>query len=232
METHPVLLALHVAFGTMALMAGPAALVSRKGGRMHKRLGLAFVAAMVVTGLSSLFLAAFTSNIFLFGVGVFSLYLSVSGYRSVQWKRLMKRGRKGKRADWIIALTMVAFGLGLLGIGIADLTRGQQPGWVSIVFGLIGAWLGASDLRILAGMNRKMGFWMGLHISKMVGALIAAYTALLVVNHPSWMHPLVAWLGPTVLGTAIIVYWQRQLRKDMTKEDPELVIRSSAMVMV
>jgi uncharacterized membrane protein len=226
---YPLLLALHVAFGTAALVSGPAALIARKGGRWHKRLGLAFVCAMVITGLSSLALAVHTGKTFLFAVGVFSLYLSISGYRSIQWKRLMKRGRKGKRADWIISLSIIAFGIIMVGWGISTLIKGQSGGTISIVFGVIGAFMGLGDIRILSGNNRKFGFWVAAHISKMIGALIAAYTALLVVNQPDWMPSLVAWLGPTVLGTMLIFYWQKRLRLDVVKEEPELAHLTSQM---
>lgn len=229
---NPLLLALHVAFGTAALFAGPVALASRKGGRWHKRLGLAFSASMVITGLSSLALAFQTGKSFLFGIGLFSLYLTITGFRSIQWKRLMKRGRKAKRADWIISSIMLVAGLVMLSTGIGFLVGSSTQGILWLVFGLFAAVLSLLDMRLFMGQGRKNGFWMMAHVGKMVGAVISAYTALLVVNQPDWMHPLIAWLGPTVLGAFIIAYWQKRLRQDMAKDDPELVVRSSSLMAV
>jgi FtsH-binding integral membrane protein len=42
-----------------------------------------------------------------------------------------------------------------------------------------------------------------LHGGRMGGAFIASVTAFLVVNN-DFMHPLIAWLGPTVIGSPLI----------------------------
>ncbi len=51
-------LAVHIARGALALVTGFAALAAAKGERLHRRAGVAFVAAMLVMGLSGAGVAA------------------------------------------------------------------------------------------------------------------------------------------------------------------------------
>jgi uncharacterized membrane protein len=52
-------IAIHVAFAVSALVLGPLALTSRKGSRLHRSAGYAWVALMLGTALSSLFIRDF-----------------------------------------------------------------------------------------------------------------------------------------------------------------------------
>ena len=64
-----MLLPIHVAAGGLALVLGAVALLAKKGGTIHRRIGLLFVYAMAVMGAS----AAFLGNAF---GGLMTLYLS------------------------------------------------------------------------------------------------------------------------------------------------------------
>jgi hypothetical protein len=52
-----MLLPIHVAAGGLAIVLGAAALLSKKGGPVHRRVGLLFVGAMLVMGISASILA-------------------------------------------------------------------------------------------------------------------------------------------------------------------------------
>ncbi len=57
---------------------------------------------------------------------------------------------------------------------------------------------------------------MTLHLGNMMGAYIASFTAFLVVNEV--LPPLVGWLGPTVLGSFYIAYWNIKINKKKKKK--------------
>jgi len=48
------------------------------------------------------------------------------------------------------------------------------------------------------------------HIGFMGGGLISAWTAFIVVNQPPFIPPLVVWIGPSVIGTVIIIRASRK----------------------
>ena len=227
METFkPLLLALHIAFGAVSLLAGPVAILAEKGGMLHRRSGIIFFYAMMVVSATSIAMAIPAGNIFLGLVGIFSAYLAGSGYRAIGWKKLAKRGRTPKQADFIIAAAMAVVGLASVVYGIWEIWNKHMQGIVIIVFGLIGLLNVYSDMRILLGYTRNKGFWLAAHVSKMVGAVIASYTAFLVVNNPGHLPILVAWLGPTVIGTAVIVHWRRRVKQDAKSENSKYLENS------
>lgn len=51
------MLPVHIAAGGLAIILGTIALVARKGGRLHRRIGLAFVYAMLVMGITASIMA-------------------------------------------------------------------------------------------------------------------------------------------------------------------------------
>ena len=76
-----VLLGLHIAAGTLALVVVPIVMSVHKGGRIHRRLGLVYVYAMFVVGATAVVVGPFFKDYFLLLIAVFSSYLTFSGWR-------------------------------------------------------------------------------------------------------------------------------------------------------
>lgn len=204
-----ILLAVHILGGTLGLVFSMVALAGAKGGRLHRIGGQLFFWGMVGAGLSSLGLAAIHPNPFLAAIGIFSLYLSLSGRRALAWRRL---GEISTLPDAALIGVMMLAGLGMLGYGLGML--GGQTGIVLAIFGSIGFFSALGDYRIVFAARRPRQFWLAAHATKMLAATISAYTAFGVVNMDKLpaMPPLVVWLLPTALGSAAIAYWQRRIR--------------------
>jgi hypothetical protein len=98
----PQVLPIHVAAGGLALILGAVALTAKKGGSIHRRVGLVFVGAMVVMGTT----AAILGNVV---GGVMSIYFVATALTTVRpvsaWTRTLN----------VAALT-VALGLALFAI--------------------------------------------------------------------------------------------------------------------
>lgn len=87
--TANVLLVLHIIAGSTALICGLLAIISAKGGVLHRRSGRVFFWSMVAVSLSALFIASIHSNVFLFQIGLFSLYMVHGGSRAVHNKAMI-----------------------------------------------------------------------------------------------------------------------------------------------
>ncbi len=210
-----VFLILHILGGSIGLIAGTINLIQRKGGKRHRKVGKIFLYGMLAAGFSSLIMALMHPNYFLFIVGVFTLYLVGTGSRYIQLKQLTKN-QKPATIDWILTLSMLLFGIVFLTWGIYLLVNDNMFGLVLIVFGLVGALMVRGDFRNYSGNPRLKIFWLTAHIPRMVGAYIAAVTALLVVNFEALsiqVPSYVVWLLPTALLVPFIVYWTRKTRK-------------------
>ena len=98
-----LVLPIHVAAGGLALVLGAVALLVKKGGTTHRRSGLLFVCAMLVSGIS----AAILGNV---GGGVMTVYFVGTALTTVRpvsaWSRTFN-----------VAALMVVVGLALLAIG-------------------------------------------------------------------------------------------------------------------
>jgi uncharacterized membrane protein len=204
-------LILHIIAGSTALLTGFLALVfKKKRNGYHGKAGLVFHYAMVAVSISAFAMAIIKMNYFLFVVGVFSLYLTFAGYRSI---KIMKGERKEGLVDQLgmalSALLMVAVTYQFLSTTIFSLTGFSM---VILVFDAILVALLLLDLKIF---NKSKPFsknqWLIRHITRMVPAYIATVTAFLVVN-VSYEYPVVIWLAPTVLFVPVIIYNIRKYR--------------------
>lgn len=213
-----MLLVVHVAAGVLALLAGAGAVVTVKGGRRHRSAGKTYVVAMGVVVTTALPLAAVEADYFLFAIAVFSGYLVLTGYRVLS----RKRPSPGDAApiDRAAQLTMVAFGLAMLGLGGADVLAGDPLGWALASFGGIGLVLAVRELREFRRPDTDRMAWFFKHIVFMGAGLIATVTAAVTVNL-TMLPPLVRWLGPTLVGMPLILVTTVKYRRQLASADGE-----------
>ena len=200
-----VLLAAHIAGGTVALLAlGPAIVLSRGSGLSvgagHRRAGRAYVWAMVVALASAYPLAALLPSVFLGGVALFTTFLVASGWR---WIRRGSTDTVGLGRG--LAVGMLVAGVGMVIVGVGQLGAGDGLGVALLVFAGIGGVLALEDLRALRSGRPARSQRVALHLGRMLGGAIATLTAVLVVNvetEPVWL----GWIAPTVLIVPMIAW--------------------------
>jgi hypothetical protein len=128
-----VLLVLHIACGSIALLSVPVALLTAKGRANHVRAGRVYAVAMTGVFVTALPLAMITANLFLLLVAVFSFYMVFAGWRFAK----NHRGRP-QWVDWAAAAIMTLTGLGMWGYSAA-LGLSGDPQWMTMaVYGAIG----------------------------------------------------------------------------------------------
>lgn len=215
---------IHIAGGTIALLAVPAAIAAAKGSLWHRRAGQTFFWGMTAVFLTAMAMGLRSYDFLLILVGIFSYYLVVSGYRALYLKRPATAVGGAYRAGPIdhgaAQFTLVACAI-LFAWGL--LTTSSNPMWpVLIVFGGIGMWLAMTDLRRFRRNPRRPETWLFAHAVRMMAGAIAASTAVVVVNFPD-LPAALRWLGPTLVGTALITWlvtrWRRRLAGGARIED-------------
>lgn len=207
MELSPLaakLVLAHAAIGGHALGAGLFALFARKGGRAHVVAGWIFVVGMLLALLLAVPAIVERRNLLLGLVGPFTAWMVLRGFRVF---RVLARGEGplDRLLSWVPKLA----GVGLLALGIAVAVREQSP----LSFGGVAIGLGFLSLLLGRGPGRPPDRAAALraHIAVMVGALIAAVTALLSVNlSDAGLPVLLLWLGPSALGVPLIVGFSRR----------------------
>jgi uncharacterized membrane protein len=211
-----IILGFHITAGSIALLSGPVAMFSKKGGENHRLAGKFFTWSMAVVSIAALYLSIAHKNWFLLMVAVFSMHSIVIGYRFLYLKKIQLL-KKPTLLDWLIALPAALFSMGLVVFGILLLIQNQNSfGWVAIVFGSIGsrnAWVGIRPFYI---KPKQKNFWLINHISGMIGGYIATFTAFLVVNI-SFQPSFILWLLPTLIGVPFIFYNIRKYKSESSK---------------
>lgn len=194
---------LHAAFGGFALLAGTIALFTKKGSQPHKTAGKVFYYTMLVSVTISLIIAIMPNHInpFLFSIGVFSIYLLITGRRSLYRPNINTRIDKG------IAGLIILTGVSMI---LSGLMLYKQTNIVLLAFGIGGTLLGLQDIYTLNDPKRTLDNRLTGHIVKITGGYIASITAFFVVNDTlpgTWN-----WFAPTIVGIPIVSYWTRKIK--------------------
>jgi len=200
-----VFLFIHIISGTVGLLSGTINMINKKGNKLHKQIGLFFFYGMLTNGVSALVVACIHFNVFLFIVGVFSIYILSTAKRFL-FLRGIHTGQKPKKGDWVVTYSMLFFGLCFMIYGGTLIAFSKNFGVVLLVFGIISFLMVKQDIGIYRGNIKNTNYWLLIHIGRMIGAYIASITAFLVVNN-TILPSLVAWLAPGVLLTPLIFYW-------------------------
>ncbi len=213
-----ILIIIHATAGGLGLISGPGAVLTQKGGKAHRTLGKVFYWAMIVASCFALVISNLPKHesFFLFTIGIFSLYMVLTGRRFLSLKRLYK-DQKAATIDWVIAILMFIAGAVMIGYGWS-ISSENKIGIVLIVFGFISLRMVGSSVLLYRKKNIKPNSWLLEHIARMMGANIAAFTAFLVVNNHDLLPPLVAWLSPTVVFTPMIIYFSAKEKKGRAYE--------------
>ena len=113
-----ILLVIHIAAGSIALLTAFVALVTAKGEVIHIRAGRVYAIGMSVIFLTAVPLAAFGADVFLLLIAFFSFYLVFAGWRFARNRsRRATRGTGCRRHLGLTGLGMWAYAvvLGLSG---------------------------------------------------------------------------------------------------------------------
>ena len=213
-----LLLGVHVAGGSVALLSMFIPILSRKGGPAHRRAGWVFVGGMTVVCVTALLLSA---NRFLtdaspvgreFSMLLFYIAILTGAGIWAGMRVLRAKDRQTRGAAIDIAMAGLLAGSGALTAGYGFATG--HP--LFIAFSLIGLINGSAELSYwLRRPTVHMHWWLA-HMGNMLGACIAATTAFAIFGGRRLGIPgdsLLTWLGPTIIGLPTIFIWTRYYRR-------------------
>ncbi|HEY6900580.1 MAG TPA: hypothetical protein VI233_08055 [Puia sp.] len=204
---HKANIFIHVLCGSIALLLGVLALVSGKGGRLHRKVGdafLVFLAVVIVTGFVGVFV--FKRNTFLLVITVLSGYFGFSGYRVL--------GSRSNRVRW----PDVAVAMASLGAVSYFLYYFRSIGMIwspVIIYSTVGTLLLVvvyDFVRYLIPAGRYGRLWLYEHIFKMIGAfsaLLSAFSGTVFYRYQPYSQFLPSVLG-TLLQIGFIIYFSRK----------------------
>ena len=201
---------LHAIAGTIVGLAGLAQIILKKGGKLHRIIGMAYFWSWLVIVVTGGIIGSAIITLF----GVLGFYMALTGYRFGHL-----RSASIGLFDKIVVGTGLAFALGTLGWGIyMVLKEGGGFGTVALFFGVIFTLTAWKDFRefVQGKPIRKLSghkmHWYFEHFGRMYISYIAAMTAFAVIQHVFGVA-LLDWILPTVIGTALIILTNRYYYK-------------------
>lgn len=205
------LLFAHIGGGTVAMASGTAALVTRKGGRLHRLAGDAFFAGMLaLTGAAAVtapFLEARWTNTMM---ALFTCYLVATG-----WMAVMRRpGQVGRFETVAMAgaacLVATAIWAGVSGMGVGDQTFGA----VYLFTGVTA--LGAiCDLIVIRRGGVSGPSRIARHLWRMCAALAIALGSFFLGQQkflPEFMRGSPWMAAPALATLALMAFWLVRVR--------------------
>lgn len=203
--TIQTLILVHVLFGATALLAGSIALIVKKGRFIHRKSGLIFVTTMLISSVVSMIIAVQPDHksTFLLSIGILTIYFVTSGYLALRYKKRYVN----LLADKCVALTMLVIGIAMMSHPLYM----SHFNLVMLIFGVLGTVFALRDFVHFINHEELQKHWLTLHIGKITGGYISAFTAFIVVNQ--YIPGIVGWILPGVLGGIFIAFSIRKVKK-------------------
>lgn len=215
----------HIIAGLAAIVAGTVALSAAKGGSLHRKAGLVFVATMAVMASLGAAIAATKLHIsfqkFNVMAGIFTLYLVATALLAV-------RAHPGRRwmdvAALLVTAGIAAFSLGLATLGFTAPKFSWFPTIPASVFGTVALLAAIGDVRMLKagglqGRSRIIRHLWRMCVAMFIatGSFFAGQAKVFPVEYRSY----VLMFGPMllVLGT-MVFWWVRVLRGRAVRIQP------------
>lgn len=209
-QTITIFIYIHAFFGGLGLITGIGSAIVKKGSAIHKRLGKLFSVGMFTSSIISLPIACMPNheNPFLFLIGLFTIYLVLTGNRVLTFKPKLKD--KASMLDKTISGTMLFVAIIMLVLGIAGFFQKVNNSVLYLFFGGFSAFMTIKDFIFFKKFKEKKNAWLRSHIGKISGALIASITAFIVAG--LGIGNLISWTLPSLIGTIYIIYWTRKYK--------------------
>ncbi len=206
MTVYGVLLFVHIAFGSVALLTFWSAAIARKGSPLHKAVGKGYLIAMLGIIVTAIPMAAIFLSRGRINAGVFFAYLVVITGTSVwlSWRAIKLKhdihafhDRRYRVVAWINVLA----GLLVFGIGLA------RDIMLLSIFCWVGVFIGIGMLRQLRKLPTARNWWLREHYSAMLGNGVATHIAFLGIGMNGFLASfgigwlmLLPWVGPLTVS--------------------------------
>jgi uncharacterized membrane protein len=216
-----ILKPIHILAGSLTLISGLVAMISKKGQDSHRLSGKIFFWSMAITTLLGLIAGIFKPELHIFiPIAIISFYQAASGYRILFIKTLNK-GQKPQIIDWVLTIGMLLTSFVFIILGILNLSTDIFFSIVLFAFSTIGVYCCGVDLYHYIKKPTNKFYWLFIHIFRMSHGFIAALTAFLVNNSKlfPFLPQVLLLIIPIAVGQPIISWtiWSYNRKTNKTK---------------
>ncbi len=210
---------IHAIFGGLGLISGITSIIAQKGSVLHKKSGTLFSVGMLTSSIISLPIACMPNheNLFLFLIGLFTIYMVLVGNRAPSFKSKSKTAASS--VDKILSGSMLLSSILMISYGIYGMIFTISNSILFLFFGGFGVFMTLTDFKFYKTFTQRKNSWLENHIGKMVGAFIASTTAFIVAG--IGLDTIIAWVTPSIIGTIYIAYWTKKVKPSSAKKNKD-----------
>jgi len=206
---------IHIVAGSAALLSGAAALVLRKGGRRHGRVGTIFFASMLVMTLTGSVIAALKPERATAVIGLITCYLVATSW----WTARHRDGRAGRfeRVGLAVILGCMAAELSFALLAMNS-PRGRidlLPWQPMLGFATLAGIAAALDLNFILRRQLSGAQRIGRHLWRMCAAMLIATTSFFQGQQdlfPAAVRGSAIWYLPALAVLAAMLFWIFRVR--------------------
>jgi hypothetical protein len=199
----------HAAAGVTGIVTGITALVTRKGGRTHVIAGRIFVASIVTTAISALWLAIKSNEQGFIGAGALVVYFMLTAWMAVK--------RRENETGWFEVGAFLVAAAGATLMYVAWLEARQHPalfnGLPILIFAIVATLCALGDLSVvlrrgLAGKQRIMRHLWRMHLGFF--AAVGSFFPGQLDMFPAWIQnirPIILLFIPPFSVAGIMLIW-------------------------
>ena len=212
-----LILFLHIAGGTLGIISGAVALLSRKGGRLHRVAGTIFFVSMLtmatIGAAASPFLPVPSMpNVF---AGILAFYLVATGWVAI--KRENGRIAHFEKGGFGVAVGVVVAGVIFIFMAMNSPTGtiGKTPPQAFFVFAFVGAIAAAGDLKMILRGGISGSARIARHLWRMCAALTIASGSFFLGQQrimPAYMRGSRWLFVPVIAPLLLMVFWLIRVR--------------------
>jgi uncharacterized membrane protein len=224
---------LHIIAGFLALAIFWIPMVTRKGGKVHNRIGWIYVYSMSVVAISAFYMGVYrifldsqagndriSFSWFLIFIAILSGATAWYGIRVLRFKK-----RVGVHRNLIdLCFSLLLFFSGI-GIGIYGMSIGSS---LITYFPMLGLLLGGIQLNYWLRPPSKRMHWYFEHFGGMIACCISTVTAFTVFGAPRLLNigssNLLLWLLPTLVLVPVLVGFQVYYGRKFNNKKPRKTI--------
>jgi hypothetical protein len=210
-----ITLLVHIAAGAVAIVTGYAALAAAKGGRLHRRIGVLFVYAMVVMALFAAWLGTSGGDLGNTLGALLTLYLVVTALTTVRPRTAVTR-----RVELVGMLVALAIGVVDTTVAVRSFAAGEVtvdgvPAAMILLFGVVALSAGMGDLRMMRAGGLLGARKIARHLWRMCYALWIATGSFFLGQADEFPESLRIWPVLAILAVLPLVamfYWLWRVR--------------------
>lgn len=201
---------IHVVAGSIALLSGAGALIARKGGRRHGRIGTWFFGSMLVMGGTGAVIAALNSERMTSVIGVFTCYLVATAW-------VTARKREGRAGTFEMVAMLVALGcsatnfmFGMMALVAPNGRLDSLPPQPAFGFAVLALLAASGDLNFLLRGQISGKQRVTRHLWRMCVALLIAAMSFFLGQQdefPREWRGHFLWFVPVIAVFAALIFW-------------------------